>query len=494
MRPSSSRSLPALATILVALVVVVGAAQIEYAGAPTLFASFALLVAVAAAGYLIWNVEPVYTLCGAIVLSVFSGHWEEFGLPGFASPDRVLLLAALGAVLVRAPGARDRPPLRIDPIHWLMIATAGYAVVSAAVAGTLSDRGAQFDLLEAFGLLPFLVFLVAPVVFRTERNRDLLLKTLVGLGAYLGLMTLFQTIYLGPLVWPKYILDPAVGVNFSHSRGPFAEPVTNGFALYVCAVACAIAWSRWRDRPLPARTSAAVGLLCLAGTFMTLQRSVWLGVVIATVIALLAVSEARRYAPVVLGAMALMFGASMLLIPGFADRVSLRSNNEVTIWDRKNLTNAATNMIEARPLLGFGWSQFREKSVDYFEQSPDYPLTNVAGVALHSSPLTYAVELGLLGATLWIATLVFGVGAALGSRGPPDLFAWRVGLMAVATCFVVIMNFVPPSYFPTLALWLFAGLAWSGRYAPRRGRSPGPAQAGSGDHSRPPRMPHAASP
>ena len=81
--------------------------------------------------------------------------------------------------------------------------------------------------------------------------------------------------------------------------------------------------------------------------------------------------------------------------------------------------------------------------------------------------LAYAVELGLVGALLWLASLLFAVGGALATRGPPDLRAWRAGLLAIAVCFIIVTNFVPPMAFPNLVLWLWAGVVWSGRYARR---------------------------
>jgi hypothetical protein len=40
-------------------------------------------------------------------------------------------------------------------------------------------------------------------------------------------------------------------------------------------------------------------------------------------------------------------------------------------------------------------------------------------------------------------------------------------LLGVAVCFLIVTNFVPPSYFPNLSLWLLAGVVWSGRYVTR---------------------------
>jgi hypothetical protein len=83
--------------------------------------------------------------------------------------------------------------------------------------------------------------------------------------------------------------------------------------------------------------------------------------------------------------------------------------------------------------------------------------------------LTYAVNLGLIGVTLWLGGLLLGVGGALGTRGPPDLLPWRVGLLAVALATLVVLNATPPTAWGNRMLWLLAGVVVAGRYV-----APGP--------------------
>src|SRR5205085_1804298 len=84
-----------------------------------------------------------------------------------------------------------------------------------------------------YGVLLFAIFYVAPVAFRKASERRMLLALLVGMGAYLGLTTLFETVHLNALVFPRYILNPNIGTHFGRGRGPFVEAVTNGTALFV---------------------------------------------------------------------------------------------------------------------------------------------------------------------------------------------------------------------------------------------------------------------
>jgi putative inorganic carbon (HCO3(-)) transporter len=425
------------------------------------------LPAVAAVGLVsmavvVWRIDPAYTLSAAIFLTPLAGNWPQIGVPGSLSPDRLLLAGGIAAVLLRAPPMVDRPRLQITGAHWVLAVAAIYGLASAFLAGTLLHRDPFFKLVDAFGIMPFLLFLVAPLAFRTTRQRNVLLITLVVLGAYLGLTVLFETTKLDALVFPKYILDPNYGIHIQRGRGPFVDAVANGLALYTCAVACAIAFSSWRGVWI--RTLAVtIGLLCLVGSFLSLERSVWIGVVLGSAVAMLSTRGLRRYFVLVTAASIAAIAVSLALIPGLSATVTQRTNDSATVWDRKNLARAALNMVEARPLFGFGWSRFTSHSQDYFQQSFDYPLTATkAGV--HNTPLTYAVDLGLVGATLWLVGVVSGIGAALTTRGPPDLVRWRVGLVAIATAYLVVLNSVPPTAWLNRSIWLFAGLVYSGRY------------------------------
>lgn len=419
-------------------------------------------VTVVSMAVVIWWVHPAYTLCGAILLTPFAGNWPQLGVPGPLSPDRLLLAGGIVALLLRSPPVRDRPKLQISPVHWLLALAALYALGSALVVGSLSDRDAFFKIVDAFGIMPFLLFLVAPLAFATPRHRELLLVTFVVLGAYLALVTIFETAKLDALVWPKYILNSSFGIHVGRGRGPFVDAVANGLAMYTCAVACAIAAITWRS-PLTRASAVGVGLLCIVGAFLSLERSVWIGVVLGTIVAMLATRGLRRYfVPVALG-VAVAVSASLVLIPGLGRRAHERATNSSTVWDRKNLARAATNMIEAKPLLGFGWSRFTTDSADYFQQAFDYPLT-ATDAGLHNTPLTYAVDLGLVGATLWFVGVIFGIGTALTTRGPPELRPWRVGLLAIAVASLVVSNSVPPTAWLNRTLWLFAGVVYSARY------------------------------
>ncbi|HEX8065463.1 MAG TPA: O-antigen ligase family protein [Thermoleophilaceae bacterium] len=409
---------------------------------------------------------PAWAVSGALALSLFQSHWDLLG-PSF-SVDRYALIVVIASVLAREWRHRDGR-LQTRPVDWMLIVVATYAITSAWVVGELADRDARFELIDKLGLIPFALFFVAPLAFRTEADRRVLLGTLVAIGAYLGVTAIIETTGPEALVVPHYITDPAEGIHLDRARGPFLDAGANGIALYMCGVAAVVAFVKWRGRRWRIVALLVAGL-CMLGVLLALTRIVWLAAIVASPIALAAARETRRYLIPAVGAAVAIVMLAVAVIPGLQGRVNTRRNdNSETLWARRNSNAAAVRMVEARPLVGFGWGRFAEDSTPYYRQSQDYPLTFLHD--LHNVYLANAVELGLVGLFLWLAALAGAVGGAILRRGPPELRAWKLGLVAVAMGLLISWLTAPAEYvLPTLLMWLWAGVAWGAREP-----EPGPA-------------------
>lgn len=416
-------------------------------------------LAVPAGVYIALTIDPAVLLTMGVFLTPFAGNWQQLGVPGILAPDRLLIAATISVVLLRAATGRLQLP-RLRPVHFVLALALLWVVCSALISHTLFQKASGLKIVEAYGAFPFLIFYLAPVIYNTPQRRQMLLVALVVLGAYLGFTVLFEMAGPHSLVWPKYIDNPNYGIHRGRGRGPFADAVANGFALYTCALASCVAVTKWRGS---ARIAAGgVAVLCAIGTLLTLERSVWIGVVVATVVMLVAFARLRHLAvPVIVGGVAAVLLA-LVLVPGLATKVQSRASEQGPVWDRENLTVAAVNMIAARPLLGFGWSRFTETSGPYFRQSQDFPLTATT-VDVHNYFLGYAVELGLVGLLIWVVGFLMGGVSTLATRAPPELEPWRITFLGIAVCFVVVANSVPPTVFMNEAYWLWAGVIWSAR-------------------------------
>ena len=411
------------------------------------------------AAYLLWQIDPAWTISAGIAMSIFSGNWDHLGLPGGVglAPDRFVLGLGILAVILRAPVARDRPRIPVGLAHWALVVAAAWAIGSAIWSETLVDEAGGFLLLDRFTLVGFVCFAVAPVAFVTRYQRGIFLTTLVIVGGYLGLTALFETIGAEGLVWPKYILDPDIGFHPDRARGPFIEAEANGLALFTCAVAAGIAMVMWANRWAKA-SAAVVGVLCVAGCLFTLSRAIWIGTVLAALAAMVGFRELRRFVLPSIAVVTLLVIGAFAFIPDLADKAERRQTSQLPVWARENTNEAALRMVEDKPLLGFGWSRYKDESLPYFWQAENTPLTGTeAGV--HNVVLLNAVELGLIGTMIWLVAVLLAVGGAIVRRGPPDLYPWRIGLLAIAVQFAVVLNLTPlVQVFPNTILFLWAGL------------------------------------
>jgi putative inorganic carbon (hco3(-)) transporter len=432
------------------------------------------IIALSVAGAALWEMPPAVMMCGAVAFTLFSGNWSELGLPGFPFlPDRVLVFGAILALLLRAPGARGAPRPMLRPVHILLLVTILYATISAASAGTLVTEQGGFALLDLLGVVPYLMLLVAPAVFHSARERKWLLVTLVGIGLYLGLTAIFEAIGPSALVFPHYVVSSDLFLG-GRAGGPFRASDTEGFATFSCGIAALIAFIQWRGhrRRYVALIAAFVSML---GCFLTLERGAWIGAVAGLVIAGLAARELRRWlAPMLLvGALAVV--GLLVLSPALASRTSSRVNDQLSVWDRQNMTTAGLRMLTAKPLLGFGWDNYENTNEDYFRQASDYPMTGLSAnsteqrVPLHDTYLSFAVDLGLIGGLLWLSALLWGVGGSILTRGSPELRLWKLGLVAIFVCYLTLALVDPLSQnFSQLVLWTWAGVCVSSSAARTR--------------------------
>ena len=392
----------------------------------------------------------------SLVAEIFSGNWGNFGVPG--AVDRVLLVLGLIALVMGGRKAVSERPLRLRPVHLVLLAAAAYATVSSIGSHTFDLSTAGFALLDRFGLVPFLLFCLAPIIYRRERSRRFLLAVLIIAGAYIGLTNLFEGIGATSLVFPRYITDPAVGIHFGRARGPFVESVADGLSLFMCGVAAVIGMTVWRRVWVRVACAAVVGIAAL-GILLTVTRAAWIAAVVGTVVGMLAVKRAWTYFIPTIAATALAVVAALILLPGLQSRAGNRLNDESPVWDRYNTNNAAIRMIEARPLFGFGWQTFPITGAEYMRQADTYPIPN-STLEVHNVFLSHAAELGLLGSLLWIGAFLSAIGGAIVRRGPPELHAWRIGLLAIFAAFVSVALFGPLSYpLPNALIWTWAGIA-----------------------------------
>jgi len=432
--------------------VAIGALVAAISGAGLIgLAAFSIAVAT-----VVWfQVSPGLLVSLALAATVFSTHTQDMGLP--IQPERVLLAAGLASLAVGLPFSFSRqrlPQLRWRAVHsWMLLAIAVALISMLATKATVPDG--SFILLDDYGIIPFVLFALAPALYPNERERSRLVAVLVVVGWYLAITAFLEGIGLKHLTWPAYINNPSIGAHFDRARGPFVEATINGLGLLGGVTAGIIGVQLWRSRAAKWVAGALIpfGLL---GCVFTLTRGVWIAAAAFTLVAILGNPRTRRFfVPVVLAALAALLLA-FTLVPGLTQKADTRASDQQPVWDRLNNNRAAIVAFEHHPFTGLGWQ--RTVGNPYLWQADTYPLTG-ATVVVHNVFLSNLAQLGLVGFVPWCAALVLGVLLPALRRAPPPLLPFRAGLQAFLVAWLGIAMFAPlAGPFPNYLLFLLAGI------------------------------------
>lgn len=407
--------------------------------------------------------EPLYVwlFCLGILANIFNGHSDRLGLP--ISPDRILLPLAL-LLMLRDPA---RPRLRFGLLQVLVALFVTWTVLSMIWYDLLSDSVAVYALLDRT-TLPLVFLLVGPVIFCNQRRRDMLLKTLTLTGLYLGVTGVLEMV-APQLVWPRYIVDPSVGLHFGRARGPFAGAEGMGMALLLCAGAASLLIAR----RLLTWTSVAVVTVVLdvVGMGLAMTRSVWIAAAVALLVAVVLAPYLRRLLPVIVAA-----GVAVVLLlpsyfPALSETFANRASASNPVYDRLSSNMGALRVIEDLPLTGIGWRRFYPHGGEWARQSDTLPMGE-AVIEVHNVLLSRAAELGIPAAFVLLLILLLGPLRATLRRAPrgeqhADLPGWKVLAGAMLAAWVTAGLFGPMANpFPNYLTFLFGGVADPERVVP----------------------------
>lgn len=471
----------------------------------------AILVAFALVGlagcYILSRVDLAVTVTVGLFLQLFNGNWELMHIP--LPLDRLVLGAALVVLVLKGARRVCVRQIVVRPVHVAMLCALAWAVASAILAGTLYTHLGFYALLDRFGIVPFAVFTLAPLVFGTPKQRNILLIGLVTMGLYLGATGVFEGLHIWRLVFPSYISNPNVGIQWGRARGPFLESTGDGFCIFVGMVAAAIALRSWRSQW--ARGACYLTMvLGAAALFFTLTRSVWIGGFLGVFGAMLLTRKTRRILVPVIVVGALAVTGTLVVSSRIRSETIGRTESQSPVWDRENTDLAALKILSEKPLTGVGWENFINVSTEYMRQQPKYPITGV-GLEVHNVFLNVAANLGIPGLLLFLLALGGAIWRALSPipwpwagrrstppRAPPDgsladgslahgsvaheswtdrsrtdrswtdrsraedwswRDPWRIGTVAILLFYMVIANLVPFSEaLPNTLLWVWLGV------------------------------------
>jgi O-antigen ligase len=337
-----------------------------------------------------------------------------FGSDGWGSvverPDNYALLLVVGGLTWRIVA---RGPMRAWDRSMLVIGGfLAYALLQIVWMGLLT-RVNFAAYMRMFGL-PMLMFLLLAQHGLSLREFRALVRSLLVLGAYMALVSIFEQLGWYDLIVPAWIATPSEGwldaaKNFAvlsgRSGGLLMQSEYNGLALSL--IYCVAILSTRLDSGRGRAIAVVVGILCLVGIIFTFTRAAWLACVPASLALLwrpsttLARTQLKRFglvAATVIVVLVLVFQPD-----SFARQ---RIGESGAVFARLNLWKAGLSMATHRPLLGTGFSTFAANLEDYqHEMTVGLPM-KMRGVPAHNLFLSLMVELGAIGLVLYAGALV----------------------------------------------------------------------------------------
>jgi O-antigen ligase len=273
----------------------------------------------------------------------------------FYAIDRVAFVLLLIGVAGRAVLLRQNLFV-FDRATWPMLGLTFLALASAAGQGF--DQEA-WSLLASKVVVPFAMFHIAGLIFTDEaRLRHFEIFCLVVL-AYLTFTAIAFLCGAHALIFPRFILNPDLGIHADRARGPLLQAVANGVSLIVLGLVALHSYIRGKMR----RTALAVLLAAVPIAILaTLTRAVWLSFAAALLAVALLFWRARSrrlflaISIVAISALALLFSSEQL-----RSTLDERLNEEGPIEFRQAVYSGAWEMFLERPLLGWGFHQMQDE-------------------------------------------------------------------------------------------------------------------------------------
>ena len=411
---------------------------------------------------------------------VVAGLFGGFGIPGpvvrlIAAWKEVLVALLVTALLVRVTlGRGDHSPL-----HWLDVAVSGLGLLALAYLVSASiwfgldvPVGARVYGLRDAAYFPLLYFVgrAAPDVVRDER----VLKTLFLVGVITSAVAVLERIFVTPeiliLLGVAAYFQDFLGAALWSVGNPYGLPAnywsmfgntlvqragstylsSQGFALsFLIIIPAATVWLCARKRPAVAWVG--YGMVWL-GLLLSVTR---MTIVVCVLQALAIATTRRRWGLITAGGAvcAVAFGCALLIVPELATFLW-----ETLTWQSGSSVSHVGDWLQGmenalRYPIGAGLGVADQAAVRF-------GLDPLAG---DNQYLTYAVELGVLGLGLHLATIV---GAGLtGVKRARDRQAVRsdYGLVVAAAAAGILLNAVTAVPFNSILLtcvffWLLGSL------------------------------------
>jgi O-antigen ligase len=348
----------------------------------------------------------IMRLPAALIASFLFSQLFDYHALGLytVTPDKILFIFIVGYFVYAALTDRLRS-ISFTGIEVCMLLFAILCTVSYCNANPDAGFEGLKWLTTLFNLIvyPFGVYLVAKRTRVDITKIVWLLRAIVCIGVYLALTASFEHFGVNALVFPKYIMDPNVGIQFGRARGPMvgSNPMGEWLVVVYLAICLLMPFARKVSRVL------LYGLILLVtmGIYFTLTRGVWVSFAIVVILTAMSGGKFGTQSRVIILLVLVSFFVGVGSKFSFQGE-TLFSKRQNTIDYRMSNNETTYKMGMANFLTGVGYGKFMSNWAKYFG-SKEKELTVDLTDGNHNTYLGLFADLGFPGVALYVTLFGF---------------------------------------------------------------------------------------
>ena len=331
-------------------------------------------------------------------------------------------------------------------------------------------------------VFPFVMFFISQHVYDTTRKKEGFIKFIILIGFYLSFTAIFEHFRIDSLIWPKYIIDPRVGIHFGRARGPFCMAAVNGTILGIIFLSSFYFLIDSKKTFIWRYLSLALLVLTPIGLFFTYTRGPWLGTFLGFAILSAFILKYRKKIFIILFIFLFLVISwiSFFVMDEYGEfsLVTQRVTEKEPVYDRLNLYVTYIKMFMDHPILGIGFGKFQDLKTLYYEKK--FRSNLVVDIPdIHDTFLGTLAEMGIVGfmLILYIYISIFLKARRLYkriwlSRDNRGAISFVLIFLAVMTAYLVSLIFTEMRYFQfaNSLFFIFAGIiyGWERTYSKER--------------------------
>ena len=315
-------------------------------------------------------------------------------------PDRIIFIAILIVFILNVLTSKFNK-LQTGIVEYLMIGFTLVCTISYILSG--SDIGLESHrwLATLFNIayFPFTSYYIVKNI-KYEPSQILRLIVLItGIGIYISINGLFEHYRMDALVWPRYIMNEDVGIQWERLRGPFISSVVCGAILVVIFLNWSILYTIADSyKKFIIFTFMCLTIVCV---YFTYTRSIWLAQFAVILFLFLTKNNIRK--PL----MIILLVVLMATFVGIGSKLSLFRGKRTLFSERQNTIDyrminyrTAYKMFKDKPVFGIGYGKFLSEWEKYISEM-DYAVDDLKD-GNHNFLLGLLAETGIVAVIFYL--------------------------------------------------------------------------------------------